>query len=178
MLQGLINCKRTNESFLALLLNAEKYVRRRDISPQVNLRVIHHQGLQGNCNHKCWGKFFCKSFTRCLNLSFSKLAAWQGHEWEPQYLPIGSIHTPKLSTLRFWSRFWVEHESHILTSVWTMSAKILAACLLSSITEAEKHGYLRNSSGQPKMSHVMRKLVFWLCNQLRHKPACSATGTS
>ena len=35
-----------NVSHLAILLNAEKYVRRREISPQVNLSVIHHQGLQ------------------------------------------------------------------------------------------------------------------------------------
>ena len=33
-------------SYLEVLLNAEKYVRRRDISPQSNLKVIHHQGLQ------------------------------------------------------------------------------------------------------------------------------------
>ena len=36
--------KRT--AFSVVLLNAEKYVRRRDISPQINLRVIYHQGLQ------------------------------------------------------------------------------------------------------------------------------------
>ena len=44
-----------------------------------------------------------------------------------------------------------------------------------SILNSEKFGHPKNCCCYPKLSLVMRKAVFGVCDQIRHKPACAAT---